>query len=46
MKSTIRIVTSSFGIIAGLTNIEHGYFETFQGNVKPNSMMITSIGLA
>ncbi len=44
MKSAIRIVASSFGILAGLASIEHGYFETLQGNVKPGSILITSIG--
>lgn len=44
MKSAIRVVASSFGVFAGLASIEHGYFETLQGNVKPSSIMITSIG--
>jgi hypothetical protein len=39
-----RIVASTFGVLAGLLGIEHGYFETLQGNVAPGGMYILAIG--
>lgn len=44
MKSEIRLVASSFGIFAALASIEHGYFETLQGNTRPAGLLIASIG--
>ena len=44
MRSATRIVASFIGIYAGLLGLEHGYFETLQGNVKPSSIVIGAIG--
>jgi hypothetical protein len=37
-------VASLLGIFAGFGGPEHGYFEILQGNVKPDSLMIASMG--
>jgi len=37
-------VASWFGVAAGIAGIEHGYFEVLQGDVRPDSLMIASIG--
>jgi len=34
----------TFGIIAGLAGLEHGYFEILQGNTRPVSLMFASMG--
>ena len=39
-NSATRAVASLFGVLAGLLGMEHGYFETLQGNVAPGSIMI------
>lgn len=44
MNRAIRITSSLFGIFAGFGGLEHGYFEILQGNVRPDSLMISSIG--
>jgi len=44
MRKATRVVASLFGIFAGFGGPEHGYFEILQGNVKPSSIMINSIG--
>ena len=43
-NSATRIVASTVGVLAGLLGIEHGYFETLQGNVTPGSIMINAKG--
>jgi hypothetical protein len=43
-RSATRLVASWFGVAAGLAGIEHGYFEVLQGNVRPDSLMIASMG--
>jgi hypothetical protein len=37
-------VASLFGLFAGFGGPEHGYFEILQGNVRPDSLMIASMG--
>lgn len=44
MRKATRIIAASFGIFAGLGGLEHGYFEILQGNVRPESIMIASMG--
>lgn len=44
MREATKTVASWFGIVAGIAGIEHGYFEILQGNTKPESSMISSIG--
>jgi hypothetical protein len=40
----VRTTASAFGIYAGLLGIEHGYFETLQGNVAPKGLKIMAVG--
>jgi len=42
--SATRIVATTVGVAAGLLGLEHGYFETLQGNVAPNAVLISAIG--
>lgn len=42
--SATRIVASTLGVAAGLLGLEHGWFETLQGNVAPDSVVINAIG--
>ncbi len=42
--SATRIVASTLGVLAGLLGLEHGWFETLQGNVAPDSVVINAIG--
>jgi hypothetical protein len=44
MRRATRISASVLGLTAGVAGIEHGIFEVLQGNVKPESLMISSIG--
>lgn len=44
MRKATRIIAASFGILAGFGGLEHGYFEILQGNVRPESIMIASMG--
>jgi hypothetical protein len=44
MRRATRLVASWFGVAAGIAGIEHGYFEVLQGNVRPESLMIASMG--
>jgi len=43
-NSATRIVASTFGILAGLLGLEHGYFETLQGNSAPGGIYILAMG--
>jgi hypothetical protein len=44
MRKATRIVAASFGVLAGIAGLEHGYFEILQGNTKPVSLMFASMG--
>jgi hypothetical protein len=44
MRKATRIVASLLGIFAGFGGPEHGYFEMLQGSVRPDSLMIASMG--
>jgi hypothetical protein len=44
MRKATRIIAASFGLLAGFGGLEHGYFEILQGNVRPQSIMIASMG--
>ena len=44
MRNATKTVSKWFGITAGIAGIEHGYFELLQGNTRPDSLMIFSIG--
>lgn len=43
-NSATRIVASTLGVLAGLFGIEHGYFETLQGNGAPGGIYILAMG--
>jgi hypothetical protein len=42
--SAARVVATAFGIGAGLLGLEHGLFETQQGNIAPSGLVISAIG--
>ena len=44
MRKATRAVATFFGVIAGIAGIEHGIFEVMQGNARPESLMIPSMG--
>ncbi len=44
MRKATRIVAAALGLFAGFGGPEHGYFEILQGNVRPDSLMIASMG--
>jgi hypothetical protein len=44
MRKATRIVASAFGAFAGFGGPEHGYFEILQGHVRPDTLVIASIG--
>ena len=44
MNRATRITASTLGIYAGLLGIQHGYFESLQGNIVPNNIMVNAIG--
>ncbi len=39
----LRATASVFGVYAGLLGMEHGYFETLQGNVAPHGTRILAV---
>jgi hypothetical protein len=41
-----KIYASTLGILVGLAGVEHGIFESLQGNVRPQGIMIDAIGPA
>lgn len=44
MRKATRVIAAAFGAFAGFGGLEHGYFEILQGNVRPESIMIASMG--
>lgn len=44
MKSATRIAASALGVYAGLLGMEHGVFETLQGKMAPDGIMINAMG--
>jgi hypothetical protein len=44
MRKATRIVAVSLGILAGIAGLEHGVFETLQGNTRPYGLMFSSWG--
>ncbi|MFN2286150.1 MAG: hypothetical protein ACK2UQ_17175 [Anaerolineae bacterium] len=44
MRKATKTVTSWLGIAAGIAGVEHGYFEILQGHVRPEGLMIVSMG--
>ena len=43
-KSAIKTIATTLGVLVGLAGIEHGILEIFQGNVKPEGLIIDAIG--
>jgi hypothetical protein len=41
-----KVITSTVGILCGISGLEHGFFETLQGNITPTSLLISAIGPA
>jgi len=44
MRKAVRVVAASLGFVAGFGGPEHGVFEIMQGHVKPDGLMIASMG--
>jgi hypothetical protein len=44
MRKATRIVASLLGVFAGIGGPEHGYFEILRGSVRPEGIMIASMG--
>ncbi|HVM71043.1 MAG TPA: hypothetical protein VMT91_04750 [Anaerolineales bacterium] len=44
MRKATRIVATSLGVLSGLAGLEHGIFETLQGNLRPDGWMFPSWG--
>jgi MFS family permease len=43
-NNALRVVALAFGVGAALLGFEHGYFETLQGDVPTNGVLISAIG--
>jgi hypothetical protein len=41
-----HIIVSTVGILCGISGVEHGFFETLQGNSTPGTLLISAIGPA
>jgi hypothetical protein len=41
-----RVTASTVGILCGISGLEHGIFETLQGNAMPGGLLISAIGPA
>jgi hypothetical protein len=46
MNRATRTIVSTIGILLGLTGIDHGFFETLQGNQPTTGLVIQAIGPA
>jgi hypothetical protein len=44
MRKATKTVATWLGIVAGLAGLEHGYFESLQGNVRPVALAFPSWG--
>jgi hypothetical protein len=44
MRKATKTVATWFGVVAGVAGVEHGYFEILQGNIRPEGVMIASMG--
>ncbi len=44
--SATRSIVAVVGILCGFSGLEHGFFETLQGNVRPEALLINAIGPA
>jgi hypothetical protein len=39
----VRTTAAAFGVYAGILGMEHGYFETLQGNVAPRGLKVLAV---
>lgn len=44
MRRATHWIATGFGMFAGIGGLEHGYFEMQQGHVRPDGLMISSMG--
>lgn len=44
MRKATKTVATWFGVTAGIAGLEHGYFETLQGNTRPVALAFPSWG--
>ena len=44
MRKATGAVAAWFGVVAGVAGLEHGFFEILQGSVRPEGLMIASMG--
>jgi len=44
MRKATRVIAAVLGAFAGFGGLEHGYFEILQGNARPESILIASMG--
>lgn len=46
MNRATKIIVSTFGVLLGISGINHGFFEMLQGNNSTNTLIFESIGVA
>ncbi len=46
MNRTTKIIVATLGVMLGIAGIDHGFFETLQGNTPTNGLIIQAIGAA
>src|SRR5579859_3938866 len=46
MNRVTRIVVATFGVLLGISGMNHGFFEVLQGNTPTNGLIIQAIGPA
>ena len=44
MNRATRIIVAAMGIMLGIAGMNHGFFETLQGNIPTNGLIIQAIG--
>ena len=46
MNRATRIIVATMGVMLGIAGLNHGFFETIQGNTPTNGLIIQAIGKA
>jgi hypothetical protein len=46
MNRATRLIVAMFGVLLGLGGLDHGFFETLQGNTATHGLFVQSIGVA
>jgi hypothetical protein len=44
MRKATKAFATWLGVAAGIAGLEHGYYEILQGNIRPDRIMIVSMG--